>query len=46
MFWGVKSTLLKPLFPGSLKLEIVVPIRVTSMRQVDLLENYLYSIKY
>ena len=42
--WGVCSTYSLVLLPGPLSLGMVVPIGVPFMSQIDLFENYSYSI--
>ena len=41
-FWRVWRTLSLPLLPGPLKLRVTVPIRVSSMGQIDLFEYNLW----
>ena len=39
-FWGMWSTSSMSLLPGLLWLRMVVPVKVSSMGQIDLFENY------
>ena len=42
--WGVWNTLSLPLLPGPLYPEVVIPVKVPFIGQVDLFVNYLYLI--
>ena len=44
--WGVQSTPLLQLLPGPLWPAVEVPVSITSMVQIDMLENYDYSIGF
>ena len=43
--WRARSAPSLPLFQGSFWPEVVFPVRVPSMRQIDLFENNLYLIE-
>ena len=44
-FLGVWTTPSLPLFPGPLWLGIVVPVKASSLGQIDPFKNYLYLIE-
>ena len=41
--WGVWSNTLLPLLQGPLWSEVIVPVKILSMSQIDLFKNYSYS---
>ena len=40
--WGLYSTHLLPSLPGPLRSGAILPVKVPSIDQIDLLANYLY----